>query len=150
MTLTQKNILLLSTLLLAIISCGRQSFHQDTEKLEKTEDFQAFYNRFTGDSSFQISRVRFPIHGRYMDGETVGLDSLGHETSDSKIWTKDNWEIIHPITGIDKSEYEVEKINTDSLVQITIKGKDFGFFYQETYRIENGNWYLTGLTDISL
>lgn len=138
------------TLLFIANSCVRQTPSNDKRIIDTKEDFQAFYDKFTIDSSFQISRIKFPLHGQYMDGETVGLDDMGQETNDSVIWTKENWEVIHSIAYLDKSLYEVEKINTDSLVQITIKGKGFGFFYQETYQNNNGNWYLVGLTDISL
>ena len=112
---------------------------------DKSESFSDFYQKFTNDSLFQLDRVEFPVRGRYMDNDLAGTTE-----SDSTIWTRQNWTIIHAIKQEDLSSLKISKNISDSLVIIKTEGIDFNFTFEETYKRKNGKWYLTNLTDLSL
>ena len=57
---------------------------------DTVESFQSFNVKFHADSFFQISRIAFPIGGKYIDG------------SDQHGWTKQNWIQVNINTGLSK------------------------------------------------
>jgi hypothetical protein len=116
-----------------------------SDNSDKSESFTDFYQKFTTDSLFQLDRVEFPVHGRYMDNEIAGTTE-----SDSTTWTRQNWIIIRAIKKEDLSNLRISKSISDSIAIIKTEGIDFNFTFEETYKRKNGKWYLTNLTDLSL
>jgi hypothetical protein len=116
-----------------------------SDNSDNSENFADFYQKFTTDSLFQLDRVEFPVHGRYMDNDLAGTVE-----SDSTIWTRQNWTMIHAINQEDLSNLRVSKRISDSLAIIKTEGIEFNFAFEETYKMKNGKWYLTNLTDLSL
>jgi hypothetical protein len=116
-----------------------------SDNSDKSESFADFYQKFTTDSLFQLDRVEFPVHGRYMDNDLAGTTE-----SDSITWTRQNWTIIHAIKQEDLSDLIISKNISDSLAIITTEGIDFNFTFEQTFKRKNGKWYLTNLTDLSL
>jgi len=116
-----------------------------SDNSDRSESFANFYQKFTTDSLFQLDRVEFPVHGRYMDNELAGTTE-----SDSITWTRQNWTIIHALKQEDLSDLRISKNISDSLAIITTEGIDFNFTFEQTFKRKNGKWYLTNLTDLSL
>ena len=105
-----------------------------SDNSDKSESFADFYQKFTTDSLFQLDRVEFPVHGRYMDNNLAGTVE-----SDSRTWTRQNWTIIHAIKQEDLSSLRISKNISDSLAIIKTEGIDFNFTFEETYkRKKNG------------
>ena len=58
---------------------------------EKGEAFAEFYEQFFADTTFQKSRIRFPLKGRNVDAENV-------EQQDPEgpfYWTEENWSPLY-------------------------------------------------------
>lgn len=110
-----------------------------------SENFENFYKKFTTDSIFQLERIDFPIHGRYMDNDLAGTTE-----NDSITWTKQNWNIIHAINQEDLKSVTISKNISDSTAIIKIEGLEFNFILEESYSLKKGKWYLTNLTNLSL
>jgi hypothetical protein len=109
------------------------------------ENFAEFYLKFTTDSLFQLDRIEFPVHGRYMDNDLAGTTE-----SDSAIWTRQNWTIIHAVKQEDLNSLHISENISDSIAIIKTEGIDYNFIFEKTFKIRNGKWYLTTLTDLSL
>src|SRR5687767_11691826 len=60
------------------------------------ESFDRFNQRFHADSSFQLSRIAFPMGGKYVDD------------LESRMWSPDNWEMLTtPVSAVtDTTQYK--------------------------------------------
>ena len=57
---------------------------KESRPFSKPENFDKFYNRFHTDSTFQMSRIKFPLQGKIIQGD--------QETK----WSRDNWIMMKP------------------------------------------------------
>lgn len=106
---------LLPTLFLIFLSCSENVKQGNLTKADEnsrehsadtTEMFETFNRRFHIDSAFQLSRIAFPINGRYVDGEN------------SYAWTTNNWELLKkPVKQTAKvKDYKHSLQKTDTTV----------------------------------
>lgn len=58
-------------------NCNRKK--SIVENISEKEKFDIFYENFTTDFVFQISRIIFPLEGEYVDYDNIGLDENEHE-----------------------------------------------------------------------
>lgn len=80
-------------------SCTYRKENQPkTESLDSLiENFDEFYNKFHNDSTFQMSRIKFPLEGG-------SVDDQGNVE-----WTKENWTIMKKrIYDIDTTLYKTD------------------------------------------
>lgn len=106
----------------------------------REETFDSFNERFHSDSSFQLSRIAFPIGGRYADGEN------SHE------WTVRNWELLkEPVKEtVETTEYKHSLQQTDSTVVEKYWIEDSGFKTERHFGKKGGKWFLTYYEDIDI
>jgi hypothetical protein len=77
--MNKTSIILLMGGILCVLSCGAQSKLRTQER----EDFFVFFQGFCTDSSFQASRVKFPLVNVYLGAD---LDSVITEKIESDKW----------------------------------------------------------------
>lgn len=109
-------------------------------------DFNLFIDKFSNDSTFQLSRTKFPLKIRWYDIDNDN-DYIFYEN-------KSNFEIIDfrkkKSTGVD-NQWE-QKINLDTnntSAIIEIKGIENGILVNYFFEKINGAWILTAIEDIS-
>jgi len=131
-------------------SCDGNKEHTSINS-NNVENFNNFYKRFTTDSLFQLERIKFPLTGVYLDGETVGINPVtGEDNTGDTVWTSKTWNIIHAINEEDKKSLDFSiNQHKDTMIVLT-KGIDYGFYFEEKYLLYNNKWYLIYLKDISL
>jgi hypothetical protein len=107
---------------------------------ETGESFDRFNQRFHADSSFQRSRIAFPIGGKFVDD------------LQSRLWSPDNWEILTtPVSAItDTTQYKHSLVRTDSFVTETFWIDQSGFKVERRFALKDGKWYLVYYDDINL
>lgn len=118
----------------------------------KTEDFNTFLSLFNNDSSFQLSRVKFPHEQEIIDPHEGGEGFLIFEDSTDWIWHL-NLEYKDEFNDGLELEYEQDTIWANNKVTIQQRGNfstpnskwhcDYEFTNIE------GNWYLTNSRDLS-
>jgi len=134
----------MTIMVICFVQCSSNKNNSTTtERLN--ENFDEFYKKFTNDSLFQLDRIEFPVHGRYMDNEIAGTVK-----NDSMTWTKQNWKIIHQIRDEYKNSFKETKTVKDNSAIIKIEGIEYSLIFEQTFTLKNGKWYLTNLTDISI
>lgn len=139
-----RSIILVLALGIILPSCLNN--HNPAINSNKTsESFDAFYEWFTLDSNFQMSRVCFPLKGHYMDNEIAGTVE-----EDTFTWTRQNWKIIHQLDKSLLNQYTISRSISDSLAIIKTEGLQDDMIFEETYKKLNGKWFLITLTDISM
>lgn len=99
------------------------------------ENFETFYDKFMTDSTFQISRIPFPIEG--IPENPTDLDLIN-----GFYWTQDNWdmqlELDYESQGferelIDKGALKVEFIRVPGLA---------GMEFERRFMLMDGKWNL--------
>ncbi len=109
-----------------------------------TENFELFYNQFKEDSIFQLERIKFPLHGKYMDDERAG------QQTDNFIWTKENWKILYTNVSLNPEIYTTNRITKRNKMLIITTSIEGNFNFEETYELINSKWYLVYLVDVFL
>lgn len=140
---------LLPFLSIVLISCTGNSERskaaairliEATPANDSAETFAKFNERFHNDSTFQLSRIAFPIGGRLIEGEN------------SREWTVQNWELLkEPVReAVDTKEYKHDLQNTDSAVIEKYWIEYSGFKIERRFKKIGGKWFLTYYDDINL
>ena len=143
----QKN-LVKTILVLIALSCAFLFYKKikvDQPKIEVEEevnasenslpsDFHAFYDQFHTDSTFQMSRVVFPLTGVVQVGDTV-------LTLVEKQWLKDEW-ILHKPFDNHGGTFERSFTNTGGIISETIIGNGGMFSLEKRYSKLAGEWHL--------
>lgn len=105
--------------------------------LGQQEDFQSFYQRFHSDSLFQADRLRLPIQGYKIEGQSI------------KRWSQANWLMHKNGKGqIDENIYDIKQtiLNNRVYEQITIPNSTF--LMERHFENEKGKWMLTYCLEI--
>lgn len=103
------------------------------------ESFENFNTRFHTDSLFQLSRIKFPIGGQFVDGFER------HE------WTIENWDLHkEPVSGKKLKGFEHTITKTDTTVVEKIWIENSGFNFERKFKIIEGQWFLTYCKDLNL
>lgn len=129
-----------------VMSCNTNTVQE--KELDYDISFNKFYEKFVMDRSFQLSRIKFPLKGKYLDGETISLDDTASNLDYT--WNRDNWDLIKKVEKLDESLYNFKQIETDTLVVRKIEGKGVGFKFEETYKKIDHKWYLVYLVSFDL
>lgn len=125
-------ILACTAVALGLIGCKQGSNVAKSSDTE-IEDFKTFYTRFLQDSTFQYSRIQFPV-----DGEIIEED----KSVSDKIERKD-WDIlIGSVYDVDTNEYTVVIEEGPTAVFHRIYIPDSGVDIVQKYKNIRGKWYL--------
>jgi hypothetical protein len=129
----------MATILIIVVQTSCQNNTQTKSIAENStpvEDFDEFYNKFHSDSSFQMSRVHFPLEGGIYDS---GQDSA---------WTKANYRILKTrIYDVDTTEFKVSFTKTDSTFTEKVWLEDSGYSSEYKFHLINKLWYLVYAVD---
>lgn len=108
---------------------------------DEDEKFAVFNLKFHSDSLFQMSRIKFPIGGKKIDG---------WETRE--VWSTKNWEMLKsPVSGKNEfKEYQHNVIYSDTLVTEKYWIENSGFSTEVRFRIVDGKWFLIYFNDVNL
>jgi hypothetical protein len=134
-----KNLRLTLTIIGLALSCFNSCNSEKSivaNKAKISEDFDQFYEKFHKDSAFQMSRLKFPLHG--------------HNEFGSK-WTVDNWDIMKSkIYDVDKSQFKVEFKKTEKIFfqRTWIDGS--GFSSECRFELVNGKWFLVYALELNM
>ncbi|RRJ89761.1 hypothetical protein [Flavobacterium macacae] len=121
---------------LFVINCNPITEKNTSESLE---DFDVFYNKFHSDSVFQLSRIKFPLKGKKIDGFK------------KEEWTAKNWDpLITKITAIDTTEFKTSAIKRDSTFIQKCYISDSGFYTEYQFELVDGKWNLVYALDKNL
>lgn len=106
------------------------------------EDFDTFYERFLTDSTFQMSRIVFPL---------PGINALEMEATGDSVyyWTPDNW-IMLKQPELDPEEFTRNTIVSDTLATDEIYMEDAGFYFKTVYKPIDRKWHLVYMVDSNI
>ena len=136
-------------LLSLCIACGNRTADPSQKMAETVAnfgDFEDFYKRFHWDSTFQISRINFPLEGLPQDADSsIIVENNFH-------WTKENWTMHRGFEEL-KNDFTQEFIpfGTDIITERIIHVSGTVGMIRRFARL-NGKWYLiyyAGLNRIS-
>ena len=126
------------------ISCvkeNKNSVESEPSFEEEHADFISFYEKFHGDSLYQVNHIRFPLQG-----QPSQIDSTFDENTFR--WTKDEW-IIH--RGLDKDESEFKQSFTapmENMIIDRIFTPDKAFVMERRFSKMGSDWYLIYFQDL--
>lgn len=124
--------LLVLLLILSLSACNKNF-------LRSPEDFEAFYEKFHQDETFQKERIKFPLKGRYVD------------VTGEQPWSETEWEMhLQKVTDIAEPDYDTEIIKKEDLVIDKVKLRDSGFYSERRFRLIKGKWYLVYFETVNL
>lgn len=105
-----------------------------------TETFDDFNSKFHADSSFQLSRINFPLDGQQVDG------------FEKKSWSQNSWPLMKVPVGapFDTLKFKRNIEKTDSSVNEEIWIEESGFRVERTFKLKEGKWFLVSYNDINL
>lgn len=115
--------------------------------------FFPFLNRFAQDSSFQISRVKFPI--KRVENEGYEADYIEYIEKDKwqmmKIWLDVTYYPSKSFWGFYTKKEQLYNLIDESNKSIVVSalGVETGVRLYLYFVFENGNWYLTEIEDRS-
>jgi len=116
------------------------------------ESFLKFIDKFTNDSNFQISRVKFPLASKQLNLDNGSVDSfLIKRTEYKKLSFKDDDAVEYKeLNSFYDNEKELSFFFCKSCIVVAALGNDFNNI-QVRYFFRNieGIWYLVLLTDFS-
>ena len=107
----------------------------------KGEEFAKFNQKFHSDSVFQMSRIKFPIGGKKVEG-----------WQERETWNTKNWEILKsPVTSKNKfKEFQHKVVYSDTLVTEKYWLPDAGFSTEVRFQKVDGKWFLVYFNDVNL
>ena len=127
----------LGIMTLTLLSC--KSTQGLTFPGSKQENFDKFYDRFHADKNFQISRIKFPLEGEYVDG--------GQTTK----WDKKNWIMMkEKIYDIDRTQFKVQHKKTEDSFYQKVWLDNTGFSAEYRFELIRKKWYLVYAADRNL
>ena len=124
----------------AIILCSCTQ-HRPKVSDKNAEDFQVFYKKFHSDSVFQVSRIRFPLHGQWANLVDFGEKREFYD----RTWTRDNWTMEKDHDYSDRAyRYKISYRLDTVLDQTYVVHTDFSV--SKFFVLDKGKWYLSYYT----
>lgn len=125
--------------ILAFSSCRQGNNSQQTSMAEtaaKFGDFEDFYKRFHWDSTFQMSRINFPLEGLPQDADSATLADRDF------YWQKEEW-VVHKGFEELKKDFKQEFIpfGDDIITERLIHSSGTVGMIRRFARLD-GKWYL--------
>lgn len=111
------------------------------------EDFDQFYDKFYSDSSFQISRIVFPLKGEdsniiYGDIQVKDHETEAYFVRDNQLyWKKDGWRFKTTLWE-DHEDFFKTIERRDTLVKERIHAKHEFWVLTSHFKLIDGKWML--------
>jgi hypothetical protein len=111
------------------------------------EKFDDFYNRFYSDSTFQISRIVFPLPGDWSNiiyGDEVVEDQLNDTflmKNNKLFWQKKGWRFLGTIHSNDKVLFKTFK-KDGAVIREEIQSKKEGWVITNEFSLIDKKWML--------
>lgn len=134
---------------MVLMGCSAKKNMDSSKEATLTDSsFKDFFLRFSIDSAFQTSRIKFPLGYSYYDG--YDSDSLSVDTIKLEDWTFIDFSDDSLAAKNEEDAYQVEFTETDpNVVEYLRKGIDNGIFVNYHFSKVHGKWYLTKIADRS-
>jgi hypothetical protein len=97
------------------------------------EDFPEFLGRFLTDTTFQYSRVAFPL--QYPASEFDSLYKIG----DTVVLTRDNFPMQVPLENSPEVRQEMKKIGDMIIERLTVLNM---YYVERRFLLRDGKWYM--------
>ena len=97
------------------------------------ENFEAFYQKFSTDSTFQVSRVLFPLQG---------LPPIGERSDSVKeyYYTLDKWKMHHLV---DPNNHTISRhVEGDDSFKTEYVSMPYGYYIERRFLRSGGSWML--------
>lgn len=118
---------------LGISSCKNTQKPADANKVA-TGDFEAFYQRFHSDTTFQVAHVLFPLEGFPDNADSTMLAERTFR------WTPENWVIHRPLSGKGMRQ-ELVPISDEVIIERVVDDKT-NYGLERRFAKLQGTWYL--------
>ena len=123
-------ILFLFAIAIVFTNCKTREKSHNTNNT-RVENFDQFYDQFHDDSTFQVSRINFPLKGGIVDGEGT------------RSWTKANWHLMKvKIYDVDTAIYNVEYKKLERSFTEKFWIEDSGFSSEYRFELIKRKWFL--------
>lgn len=117
----------------------------DSAKNVSDSSFEDFFSRFSTDSVFQVSRIKFPLEYSYYDDDSLSMDKINSEE-----WAYLDFSDDSLASKSEVDAYNIEFIEVDrNMIEYLRKGIDNGIFVSYRFRKTHGRWHLTEIVDRS-
>jgi hypothetical protein len=130
----------------AFLSCDRSTKPAPLIAKKQPESFQVFFDQFNSDSTFQRSRVVFPL-----DNYLIPIEELNYEMVNQPIDSSEYY--ILDLTYDDslaKREFDayerIIEINGDTVL-VKFTGIDNGIHIEYTFALRKNKWFLVKAMD---
>ncbi|MEO0038943.1 MAG: hypothetical protein RIQ59_2154 [Bacteroidota bacterium] len=108
-------------------------------KINRAESFEDFFNKFSTNSKFRVSRIKFPIDGFNSDETNTNAKDKPYK------WEKEDWLFYAAEDFTENTSGDVKKteiIKTNSFVTYRIFKEDSGYDIQYRFKVDKDKWYL--------
>jgi hypothetical protein len=109
----------------------------ETSSDKNEEEFDNFFQRFSKDSSYQLTRIGFPIKVTSTDGEKDEI----------KLINKKDW-VYTDYSNLESGQLRREKVNK-GLINLIYTVEDTGVLVYHYFQKKNGKWLLVSIEDHS-
>jgi len=128
-------------LLILLISCNNAKKENQEIKnfINKNESFNDFFNEFSTDSTFRISRIKFPIKGFNSDETNI------NSKDNPFLWNKEDWSFYAEEDFNRSKSKDIKKtdtIKTGTSVIYRIYKEDSGYDIQYKFEESKNKWFL--------
>jgi len=123
------------TISMNIVETGKYNRHNSQEYDQKKEDFDEFISKFTSDSVFRYSRIKFPLKGYNSHAESNRQDY---------VWNKEIWDFY--------SESDMNYQNNENILNQTkskdsikiwrLYKKNSGYDIEYRFKLKGNKWFL--------
>lgn len=108
---------------------------------KQVENFETFFKRFSEDSTFQVSRVEFPIRRK-----EYNIDLGEFERADI---SRQDWGFFDIATLAREKEYIITINRTGKNRVFALQKEDTGLYVEYIFEISNGVWQMVEIIDSS-
>jgi len=120
---------------------------ESVKKQEQTkgcnETFDSFFERFSKDSIYQKSRVKYPLKWYYLE------DNESNKLSFDVINKKEDYDYVDFTSDNQSDKYEVVHEKKEKEMNYILKGNDSGLFMTYKFKLIDGCWYMIEILDES-
>ena len=136
-----KKIMSVAIVIILLSACNKvkDAPLKEEKKIGMTETFEDFFNRFSKDSKFRISRIKFPIDGFNSDETNTNAKDKPYK------WEKEDWLFYAAEDFTINTSGDVKKteiVKTNSFVTYRIYKENSGYDIQYRFNVDNKKWFL--------